>query len=115
MPSISAEARPPPRHGGRRLQWRPQATGPNLMPTGLKSSMTHLLSSLDSISATISDLASHTTNDPNYLDAAIHLAANALVTTPPGHVIEVPCFHNLGERLSNSYTLGLSARSILIG
>jgi len=32
-PSTSAGARPPPQHGGRRVTWGPQATGPNLMPT----------------------------------------------------------------------------------
>jgi hypothetical protein len=61
------------------------------------------LASLDSISGTISDLASRDTDDPNYLNNAILLAEDVLATALPGHTIPASCFKNLDKMLCRRY------------
>jgi hypothetical protein len=61
------------------------------------------LASLDSISDTISDLASADSDDPDYLDNAILLAENVLATAPEGHAIQAVCFDYLDKMLTKRY------------
>jgi len=58
-----------------------------------------LLASLDSISGTVSNLASRDTDDPNYLNHAIQLAEDVLATAPPDHTVPASCFINLDKML----------------